>query len=138
VFAAVVSLRAPAWRGTAADSHPRGLTSGFIARHGGARRVPSRIGGAFVTVRRHPVQPSSCGAIQPITNVVDALVLVLMLGASMLLAVLGARTMLGGVLHLMANPPAPARVLRGGVAVGVMAAGVGLWYLAPVIASQLP
>jgi hypothetical protein len=67
---------------------------------------------------------------------VDAIVLVVMLGASMLLAVSGARAVLGGVLHVMANPPAPTRVLRGGVAIGV--AAVGLWYLAPVIAAQLP
>ena len=71
-------------------------------------------------------------------QLVDAIVLVLILGASMVLAVMGARTMLVGILHVMANPSAAARMLRGGVALGLAAAAVGLWYLAPVIASQLP
>ena len=53
----------------------------------------------------------------------------------MMLAVMAARTMLVAVLHTMANPPAPRRILRGGVAVG--AAVVGLWYLAPAIAAHL-
>jgi hypothetical protein len=67
---------------------------------------------------------------------VDAIIFLVMLAGSMMLGVMGARTMLGAILHAMASPPAPMSLLRGGVAFG--AAAAGLWYLAPVIAAQLP
>jgi hypothetical protein len=67
---------------------------------------------------------------------VDALVLLVMVGASMALAVMGARTMLMGVLHVMAHPPAPLRMRWGGAAVGV--AIVFVWYVAPAIAARVP
>jgi hypothetical protein len=67
---------------------------------------------------------------------VDALVLLVMVGASMAVAVMGARAMLMGVLHMMAHPPAPVRVRWGGVAVGL--AIFFVWYLAPAIAARVP
>lgn len=54
----------------------------------------------------------------------------------MALAVMGARAMLGAVLHVMAHPPAPMRMRWGGVAFGV--ALVFFWYLAPAIAARIP
>jgi hypothetical protein len=44
---------------------------------------------------------------------VDALVLVTTIAGSMTLAVVGARGMLIGVLHVMANPPRPSAVVSG-------------------------
>ena len=59
-----------------------------------------------------------------------------MVGASMAVAVMAARAMLMGVLHMMAHPPAPMRMRWGGVAVGV--AVFFAWYLAPAIAARVP
>jgi hypothetical protein len=67
---------------------------------------------------------------------VDALVLLVMIVASMALAVMGARAMLVAVLHVMAHPPAPVRIRWGGVA--FCAALFWFWYLAPGIAAQVP
>jgi hypothetical protein len=67
---------------------------------------------------------------------VDALVLLVMIAGSMALAVMGARATLVAVLHVMAHPPAPARIRWGGVA--FCAALFWFWYLAPGIAAQVP
>jgi hypothetical protein len=67
---------------------------------------------------------------------VDALVLLVMIALSMALAVIGARAMLMGVLHVMAQPPAAVRMRWGGVAVGM--AIFFVWYLAPAIAARVP
>jgi hypothetical protein len=58
------------------------------------------------------------------------------MAASMALAVLGARATLVAILHVMAHPPAPARVRLGGAAFGL--AIFWLWYLAPSLAARVP
>jgi hypothetical protein len=67
---------------------------------------------------------------------VDALVLLVMLTASMALAVMGARGLLVAVLHVMAHPPAPARIRWGRVVFGV--AIFWFLYMAPAIAARVP
>src|SRR5687768_6132937 len=63
--------------------------------------------------------PLNCCPLRPIDQLVDALVLLVMLTASMALAVMGARGLLVAVLHVMAHPPAPARIRWGRVVFGV-------------------
>ena len=65
----------------------------------------------------------------------DALVLLVLVGGSMAVAVMGARAMLIAVLHVMAHPPALERMRWGGVAVGM---AIVFWYVAPAIAARVP
>ena len=67
----------------------------------------------------------------------DAVVLVLILAASVTLAVMGARGVLFAILHVMAHPPAPRRLRLGG-GVAFAAALVWIWYMAPAIAARVP